>query len=509
MTPLGRAESTILRRPQWTCVAVLVLVLNGSLACTSGISGESHTKDALARDYLIQKVCIEPSGAVVGVDPYLCASPNSLRNLVAGEPLPYHKVDQRGVQRHDAYPVTDLNGQEVIAAPFNFTPFGTFNPWGDGYDIFQIREGWASAGATRDGGGFSTTFFGEGCKPFNGWVFFPAAALRESGMSPGEASVPISGRYWEQNGEAWPGACPANYSRDTYTSWEFIPKFPFGSKGEKSRKDIDAIRSLHGFRTTPRFLENGHMEVFYFTRLYGITRWEVWIPAAQNPQPVDPDACGGDVDIRHRGVAFIRTACRDWSAVTVPARPEAPALWPLPGQNLLKNFHFSEGVRHWNRTGESSEGLTTNWSLRNSTAPGDVKFRQGNGQGVRYLAINCGGTCNDTQGVYQDVPITRKIGAGSTLRYGATVISEAGVATIQIRVLQMDTDGTVLSAVDTTASVDEKSARSVRGDSLVRSSTYVAGKVPVVLDPRTTTIRYMVIAKSPHTIDILDTWLLR
>jgi len=498
-----------IRRSQWTRVATLFLILNGGLACTSGVSGQSRTGDALARDYLIHKVCIDPSGAVVGVDPYLCTLPYSLRNLAVGESLPYHKVDQRGVQRHDAYPVTDLNGREIIAAPFDFTPFGIFNPWGDGYDIFQIREGWVSAGATRDGGGFSTTFFGEGCKPYNGWVFFPVAALREKDISPGESSVPISGRYWEQNGEAWPGACPANYSRDTFTSWEFLPKFPFGSKDEKSRKDIDAIRSLHGFRTTPRFLENGHMEVFYFTRLYGITRWEVWMPAAQNPQPIDPDACGGVVNISHRGVAFVRTACRDWSAVSVPTRLEAPAVWPIPGQNLLKNFHFAEGVTHWNRSGESREGQTTNWSLRNSTAPSDVKFRQGNSQGVRYLAINCGGTCNGTQGVYQDVPVTRELGPGSTLRYGATVISEAGGAEIQIKVQQMGPDGALLSEVDTTASVDDKSARSVRANSLVRSSTYVAGKAPVMLDARATTIRYMVIPKSPHTIDILDTWLLR
>jgi len=41
--------------------------------------------------------------------------------------------------------------------------------------------------------------------------------------------------------------------------------------------------SIHGFEPNdiPGFKQHGHLEVFYFTKEYGITRWEVWTPIDQ------------------------------------------------------------------------------------------------------------------------------------------------------------------------------------------------------------------------------------
>src|SRR5437588_11645344 len=55
-------------------------------------------------------------------------------------------------------------------------PYGTFEAGdGDGYDLYSIHNGWVSVGGTRDGGGYSQTFWGSGCTDYNGWVFFPTS----------------------------------------------------------------------------------------------------------------------------------------------------------------------------------------------------------------------------------------------------------------------------------------------------------------------------------------------
>ena len=43
--------------------------------------------------------------------------------------------------------------------------------------FLTIRNGWVSASGTRDGGGYSQTFYGSGCTPYNGWIFFPTSFL--------------------------------------------------------------------------------------------------------------------------------------------------------------------------------------------------------------------------------------------------------------------------------------------------------------------------------------------
>jgi hypothetical protein len=57
-----------------------------------------------------------------------------------------------------------------------------------------------------------------------------------------------------------------------------MPAFRFGGPDASSVKTIDAIRSIHGFKTSAKFANQGHMEVLYFTQLYGWTRWESWAP---------------------------------------------------------------------------------------------------------------------------------------------------------------------------------------------------------------------------------------
>ncbi len=327
------------------CAAVLLAVSTFWLAAPRhalAISG-----DDLALDYLIQKVCVDPAGRVLLVDPYICPAGDRLRSLEPGEALPYHRYDQplssdaNDLQRRDAYPVRTADGREIVIVTFDHAPFEQFKPAVDGYSIYVARDGWASSAGTRDGRDGGTTFFGVGCKPYGGWVFFPVPALSGNLIEPGEARVPIRGVNWERNGESWPGSCPSRYRTNSLTSWGPMPAFQFGGTGGTPIKTIDAIRSIHGFVDRPQFLAQGHLEVFYFTRLYGATRWESWAPEQRYES--DPglrqraemasERCDGLVEDIYRGVRFVRIACRDWTHVVVPLQPEAPPPWPVPALN--------------------------------------------------------------------------------------------------------------------------------------------------------------------------------
>ena len=190
---------------------------------------------------------------------------------------------------------------------------------------------------TRDSGGFAITWFSAHLQMFNGWGFFPLADLTPSGIKAGEAKMSISGVYWEKNGENWPGDCPSTWQaslaqstpgelvchpgagcpskhyEEPLTSWEFIPNYPFAGVGSNPVKRLDTIRSIHGFIDSPDFLEHGDLEVFYFTKLYGSTRWEDWMPLKEveaNPhyRRLAENAskyCKGTSDVEYRGVKFV------------------------------------------------------------------------------------------------------------------------------------------------------------------------------------------------------------
>ena len=332
--------------------------------CGSGAAKAQRTQNSTGLPYLVQEVCVDQTGAVLRIDPYFCPKGDTLRQLQIGEPLPYHKHNQvephnpvspqSGIDRdsdfeqHDSYPVRALNGNLLSIDPFGFEPDRS-NARLDGYDVYRIDDGWTSVEETRDSGGFSITWYGANCKTYNGWVFFPLADLTPSASRPARRTsrFPASiGRRMANIGRAiahqplrphlrnrlsgeqlcHPGAsCPSKNYEEPLTSWEFLPKYPFAGIGSNPVKRLDAIRSIHGFIDSPGFVAHGDLEVFYFTKLYGSTRWEDWMPVQEvqaNPQyqRIAEQAskyCHGTGDVEYHGVKFVVTYCRDWSAVTV------------------------------------------------------------------------------------------------------------------------------------------------------------------------------------------------
>src|ERR1051326_7172816 len=109
---------------------------------------------------------------------------------------------------------------------------------------------------------------------------------------------------------------------------------------------MDAMVSYHGFQT-----RNSTLEVFYFTREYGMTRWEVWTPATSLPKPTPTSECAVSKTPRYNGVTYVITGCHDWSRLNtpLPTAPDVP-IWPIPNISLLQaaqNPHFIGTVAPW------------------------------------------------------------------------------------------------------------------------------------------------------------------
>lgn len=518
--------------------------------CGMGTAKTQAAQGSTVLPYLVQEVCIAQTGAVLSIDPYFCPKNDTLRQLRIGEPLPYHKHYQfehhdtmssqqgedgdRDFKLHDSYPVRALNGTVLSIDPFGLEPDRN-NASLYGYDVYRIDDGWASVEETRDHGGFGITWFGSNCKPYNGWVFFPLADLTPSGIKAGQVKKPISGVYWEKDGEPWPGnclsiaqaspaqstsgeahchpgaSCPSKSYEEPLTSWEFIPKYPFAGIGKNPVKRLDTIRSIHGFMDDSDFLTHGDLEVFYFTRLYGSTRWEDWIPLQEveaNPlykrkaEQVS-NYCHGTGDVVYHGVKFVVVSCRDWSEVSVLSKPELPIPWPVPDLNLLRNFHFDRGLANWKRT-ESGNGLQL--SLKTSAEARDMLYVQHGGAGVRYLALTCTAGCSAANAIYQDVPITAKTTSGQ-YTLGARVRAEGHAGSLRIAVTMLDRDGKVLGEKSFAESAPLPGGPGA--DSVVLSGNFVLKTFPITIDPQASVLRFSISPTTSGAFDIVDTWLMR
>jgi hypothetical protein len=498
-----------------TIRGVLLLLIWPVLLCsTHGLAGKALAMDA--EDWVIQKVCVDASGNVVPADPYFCPKGDTLRPLAVGERMPYYRHDQpsqpgnpNGFQRHDSYPILDLQGDQLImnsripmrGASENLDQLPH-------YDVNLIDNNWLTGSETRDGTGFSQAFFGADRVPYNGWVYFPTNifANPETPAS-GSAYVPISGVAWEQSGMPAPGDSPQYYITNCLTTWTFKRNFAFGGVGGCPVKYMDAIVSTHGFESTAKFLQQGHIEVFYFTQLYGETRWETWTPVQQHVPTIEPGACLGPTRMTYRGVEFNLTDCRDWSAVTVNTAPRLPPVIPIPDCNLLQNWHFDHrAIAPWT-------GSALAWLMRQSEAPLDIADATNAGKGVCYLTIRRSGA-SANQSIWQDIPITQFTDGGS-YAFGSTLRSESGTGIIDIVFMQVDKTGNPIPGTESKIAasvggdipgVTENGQQVTIAESVVLSSRFFMGVAAIKLNPLAAAVRFALTPETDGAFDIVDTW---
>jgi hypothetical protein len=304
-------------------------------------------------------------------------------------------------------------------------------------------------------------------------------------------------------------------------------------------KQVDTLVSYHGFETkkngytpTDNFLENGHLEVFYFTKLYGLTRWEVWAPQTTNQNIRNrtyysqSSECNGQGFGIYKDVNFSIINCHDWS--NVKARKSSSSMvpiWPLVNANILKHGHFDSNglsenyfIGKWCRFGTTSSGKMINWSSLISTGGGDAN----DGIGMAYLAFNCGADSSSnyqcgtpgSQVIYQDIAVDGiMVCNGCGYMYGVNVRTETGTGTIQIALQLLDHNSIVIwqSVQETAIKADNGDGRGSEADSVYLSAKFVYHTVqlPTNITSSASKLRFLIIPVTTNTFFVVDSFVNR
>lgn len=453
-------------------------------------------------DWLTQHVC-SVSGTVQNTDPCSCpTSGGSLPRLTVGEDLPYHKWDQLMAVRHDSFLTQDVNSNYWVintearnTGLDGYTVYRSDNLHGKtGWSAFPTGF-WASSDGTKDSINFSTSIWGcpanvtgtppnnSDCLPYGGWVFFPDTFLTSisngSVKNGGTATTPSyeHDRRWEHDSQYYSGAFPLATinPNNTYT---YLTNLTYGGPSTSTQKKIaDSIQALHG---TPGDT-SGHLEILYFTQLYGFTRWEAWAPVGQwttqdkysstletygsEAQSIATSSCNptiGTLNTSGTYAGAITTtfpsaptaeyflhSCADYTNVTTTGDSTPPA-WPVPEMNLLSNPHFTvatpSGTGPWG--GASSTGWSTVGSplfaVQASTLTADNKIydyatstwdslcdadTNAPDCGVNYATLQagsgglCAGSTTGTCSLYSNITLPSGMTAGNTywINFGAHI----------------------------------------------------------------------------------------
>ena len=270
-----RTPSSISRHRLWcvrTAFRVIVLIFAAWVSESAAHSQNAAPPGwALVYDFLVQDVCLDHSGRVIpAVTPADGAEKcPAHRNLRIGENLPYHKHDWPAADdpRHpDGYSQNDM-------FPIHLPELGTavvqarslLGRAGGGLIVFSSN--FAASMMTLDGTGFQV-FYGPLCASSdpaqqveNAWIFVG----RDFAIGRSGDTVARLTRYRDK--------CP-NRLASSYTRWYSEPitlrvRSPAGGVAPFS---LVGLVSDHFGGRNPILAQR--LERFYFTREFGLVRWE-------------------------------------------------------------------------------------------------------------------------------------------------------------------------------------------------------------------------------------------
>jgi hypothetical protein len=322
-------------------------------------------------DYLIQMVCANNSTNVAqNGDPVSCPSGTTARKLMVGEALPYHKVDLGGYQYSDSFPINDANGVSLGVQTYVFTDeiptFGDkFNAAHGGYNIIGADSNYVFFRGTFDPSGGWQPWWTSSCAA-KGWLLFP------------NTTAPLS-----YGGTASPTTNQPDCVTSTTNTVAATVEWDSDSVTYAAGQTLD---SLIVFAYAPSY---GAIEVNYFTKEYGVTRWEAWkLGTGTTPAGTQAQCPNWTYSISLHGNNYYMYDCRDWSTLVQLGSPWQPtavnsttheATWPVDplytSVNLLKNTHIggayaanggtSCATTSWNRT--STTNLSWAWDTTSGT----------------------------------------------------------------------------------------------------------------------------------------------
>jgi hypothetical protein len=408
-------------------------------------------------DYLVQQVCDDGSGGHTSADPVTC--PGKARKLRIGEALPYHKWDidrttGQPLQIGDSYPIKDLFGRTRVVHTMYFDSPGAFvepyfdtarsDDWRAAYDLMIADGNYVSIGGTYNPGrGWQPFWSSSSCSYADSWVHAPKALAIP--FTQGQTTSKLTNRS--------PQCPPVSSFSTAFTVWNFYPNLSY-----ESGKALNTIKSWHFGGKSVNAVS---IEVFYFTKEYGRTRWESWTAKRNVDRARIANAAARCPTGTNGGtVVFGRTTyrmvdCHDWSHV-IPAPNgdwDPAANWHIDplyhSINLLRNTHMrcTDGqgktkdcnhggacrvVAPWNTIGPLN--LQYDVALQGSTRTANCALR-----------VSFSDPSNEAA-IYQDQPINRDY---SEYGFGTALwLPEGGAANATITVFQLDRDGRIVSRHD-------------------------------------------------------------
>jgi hypothetical protein len=312
--------------------------------------GEVVATAASLRDFMIQDVCLDATGAVLtGISP-IDGNPRCVatRDLRPGEALPYHKDDHPGggdsgaplgYQRHDSFPVRTAAYGTIVEDSYDFGTgdgrrFGVFDTGkGDGGDLVLLEPGIVSIAATEDGGAGFQLFVGPRCaSPLT------PASLDDSWIIAtfdARAPAPLRGHTVARLDDLHEGhqeTCPGRLNA-AFTRWYTKPVRYRAAPGQGKPVLLTTLVSEHYDSADP---QKAHaVERFYFTRALGSTRWESW-RRLSDPDTREGALVGGaaaSLAASDRcspapppeGGPFVMVDCREWTLIEPPSAPQGDA----------------------------------------------------------------------------------------------------------------------------------------------------------------------------------------
>ncbi|EYF01065.1 hypothetical protein [Chondromyces apiculatus] len=411
----------LFRRSLVSCLVALAPLASASSALA--VSAE-------VRDFLIQDVCVNAQDQPIVGDPYTCLTHRDLR---LGEKIPYRYTDSENgavYQSVFSFPVrspnlSDPNPRVVVAKEFGGNDVGTaFRDFDrctggnctpvyrDGYDVAEMNGTYVSFVGTSDPGINNQSFWRKGCPSGtsdpswneDGWILFPATITQG-----------VQGNVTHYLNITTNNKCPSSFNA-AHVAWDYRSQPVTYTSG----KSMTTITSHHFAGTGTNNATS--FEMFYFTKQYGFTRWEVWRRSDQCGSGgcvPKVHGCNGDTSAVISGQTFIRLDCRDSTYVVNEAFPLETAPFVASPQlsrtqNLVKGGTFANAMLEpgWDRL---SPQTTTNWTfMTGQHTPNNVS-----------LAFACAGSCASNS-VYHDATVTSLNGGGTqTVRYGAALKVDA------------------------------------------------------------------------------------
>lgn len=311
-------------------------------------------------DFMVQNVCVDEHNMPIPGDPATCTKQ---RNLRVGEPVPYLRTDfgPNGARYQGmvSLPVKGSDGAIQVltskhhARNFNKYTFD-FDAGRDGYDLIETN-GTFSAIRTSDPGCGDQIISRDASQREDGWILFPDA------LNSGNGSTRHPIRIQRLNP---PAACDAanngnRLSEDseahTQVVWDLTP-FGYTYEGGKVLQTVDSYH-VANFNLSQK---DNAIEKFFFTREYGFTRWEAWIPRdrcydekhwfCNDPNLALRGRCSDTGVTEWGGQVWVRVDCRDstnYKQIATPFLPLTPAMGPgdIDYAGSMSYFHSLQALK--------------------------------------------------------------------------------------------------------------------------------------------------------------------